>query len=191
MGFADFFKPSSKAATSAPTKSKADQAGQLGFQTTETPPQTDKSGRVIVKLKTGSEVIIPVHTYKMAIETGSKLAGKSKPDEEFDKSVKTRVSLISQVKGSEEVRVETVDGDLIGVVKRESAEFAANLFIQIQGSLIVSVKELAARSFVFEITANIVGVWSEDEDENGKSFIYADFSDLNLKIKAPISAEVE
>jgi hypothetical protein len=95
------------------------------------------------------------------------------------------------LKGSEEVRVETVDGDLIGVVKRESAQFAATLFSQIQASLSASVKELSGKSFVFEVNANIVGEWSEDEDESGKSFISAEFSELNLKIKAPISAEVD
>jgi hypothetical protein len=193
MGFADFFKTASKTAQPAAVtaKAKPDQAGELGFQTTGTAPQTDKSGRVIVKLKAGSEVILPVHTYKMALETGTKLAGKPKQDEEFDKSVKTRVSLVSQLKGSEEVLVETVDGDPIGFVKRESAQFAATLFSQIQGSLTASVKELSGRSFVFEVSANIIGEWSEDQDENGKDFIYAEFAELNLKIKAPISAEVD
>lgn len=191
MGIGKFLKAAAKAveASSSASKNKSAKSG-LGFQQAGTSPKTDKAGRVIVILKSGSEVIVPVHTYKITDLAAQKIAGKPKLDEEFDKSAKTRVCVTSIEKGKEEVRVETVDGDFIGVVKRESAEFAATLFKQTEASLISAVPELQGKSLVFEVSANITGYWAEDEDEDGKSIIETTIEEINLKIKAPVTVEI-
>lgn len=174
-----------------PKTKTSEEISKLAFQITNTSPKTDNRGRVIVKLKNGSDVTIPVHTYKMKLEAGNKLAGKPKEDEEFDKSVRVRVSIISNQKGAEETRVELLDGSYIGVVKRESAEFAATLFEQIASGLKLEIPELADSVFVFDVSANIIGEWQDDENDEGEPILFAKFTELNLKVKAPISAEVE
>jgi hypothetical protein len=166
-------------------------SGLLGFQETGTAPKTDSAGRVIVKLKGGSQGIVwGVNRSHLDYQLANKLAGKVNDDLEFSKSVKVRIRHDAQSQFANSVIVETTDEKFIGWILKDYSDDAVSVMNQIAGALGQMVPQLANSNFVYEVSAKIEGAWDEIGEDDKEEW-EADIELMEIRIKTPAEIEVD
>lgn len=172
-------------------KPKAAPSGKLAFQEAGTQPKTDPEGRVVVKLKGGTPgVSFGVNQSRLDGELANKLAGKVNEDEEFNKSVKVRIRADRNSQYANSVLVETIDSKFLGWILKDDSEKASAVLQEIGEAMINIAPELQGSEFTFEVSARIEGYWNE-VSEDGPEEWEADFELFEIRIKAPVEAEVD
>ena len=180
-------------ASNSPSASRSAKSisGQLGFQEKGTQPKKDSEGRVIVKLKGGTPgVSFGVNQSRLDSELANKLAGKVSEDEDFNKSVKVRIRADRDSQYANSVLVETIDSKFLGWILKDDSEKASAVLQEIGEAMIKAAPELEGSEFTFEVSARIEGYWNEVSEEGPEEW-EADFELFEIRIKAPVEAEVD
>lgn len=144
-------------------------AGDLDFVEQGKDPETDDAGRVIVKIKSGSDIEIGLNLKHLSEELALKIAGKRGSVDEFSRRVKVRIFRDHESPYFNSFKVTTKAGEFIGWVLKDDSEMTALLFSQIEAG----VKPLDARlkdaEFVVELSATFTGSWYDEWDEAEES----------------------
>lgn len=168
-------------------------SGRFSFQEAGTDPRTDSEGRVVVKVKGGSNgLAFGINKLHLEPELAGKLAGKVSEDEEFAKSIRARVRPDKKSEYSNSFIVETTAGNLIGWILKSDSEEAASVFGQLDSAVRRSAPELGDKELTFEVSLRIEGYWNEEDYEDEGGLVWEpDFELMEIRIKVPVEVEVE
>jgi hypothetical protein len=184
MGFLDRL---TKALLEIANEKKA--SGKFKFQEENASPGTDSKGRVIVKVQTGSSIILGVNKQDCSVQAERFLLGKPEAYKEVEgKSVRLRIQRDLQSPYPDSVSVETPKGDFVGWILKEDSAVAAKVL----DSLALQIKSIAPEieSIIFDVGAQVDGTYDEDEDENGQEVLIPDLENLEIRIKDPAEIDI-
>lgn len=164
-------------------------SGKFKFQEEGTSPNRDSKGRVIVKVQTGSSIILGVNKQDCSVKAERFLLGKPEAYKEVEsKSVRLRIQRDLQSPYPDSVSVETPKGDFVGWILKEDSAIATKVL----DSLTSQIKSIAPEleSLVFDVGAQVDGTYDEDEDEAGKEVLIPDLEHVEIRMKDPAEIDI-
>ena len=164
-------------------------SGKFKFQEESSSPAIDSNGRVIVKVQSGSSIVLGVNKQDCSIEAERFLLGKPEAYKEVEsKSVRLRIQRDLQSPYPDSVSVETPKGDFVGWILKDDSAIA----VKVLDALTSQIKALAPEleSLIFDVGAQVDGTYDEDEDEAGKEVLMPDLSHVEIRIKDPAEIDI-
>jgi hypothetical protein len=164
-------------------------SGKFKFQEEGASPVKDSKGRVIVKVQTGSSIVLGVNKQDCSAPAERYLLGKPEAYKEVEgKSVRLRIQRDLESPYPDSVFVETTKGDFVGWILKEDSAIA----VKVLDSLVSQIKVIAPEleSVIFDVGAQVDGTYDEDEDENGKEVLMPDLAHLEIRIKDPAEIDI-
>jgi hypothetical protein len=164
-------------------------SGKFKFQEEGSSPITDLKGRVVVKVQTGSNIVLGVNKQDCSIAAERYLLGKPEAYKEVEgKSVRLRIQRDIQSPYPDSVMVETPKGDFVGWVLKDDSVIAARVLDSLTEQIRALAPELV--SLIFDVGAQVDGSYDEDEDETGKEVLIPDLGHVEIRIKDPAEIDI-
>lgn len=183
----------------------AQAAKSSGPQTLEfiekgTDPEQDSKGRVIVRLKAGSQIEIPISDFRDRDEQATdNFFQPRKKGEMWDEGEKTlRMRLVPQLEdywGGQCYRLESPGGIPILEIRNyyeDDFTLTQKILTDVQARLRAVHPTLSAAQFVFDVPIRIDYIWEEEYDDEGNETggVVLEWEDPRLRLKDPLEIEV-
>lgn len=164
-------------------------SGKFKFQEEQASPNLDSKGRVIVKVQTGSNIILGVNKQDCSVPAERFLLGKPEAYKEVEgKSVRLRIQRDVQSSYPNSVSVETPKGDHVGWILKEDSAIAAKVLDSLTSQIKAIAPEL--ESLIFDVGAQVDGTYDEDEDETGKEVLIPELEHVEIRMKDPAEIDI-
>lgn len=164
-------------------------SGKFKFQEELKAPFRDIKGRVVVKVQTGSTIILGVNKQDCSIEAEKFLLGKPEADKEVEgKSVRLRIQRDLQSPYPDSVLIETLKGDFVGWVLKDDSGVAVKVLDSLTAQISAIAPEL--QNLIFDVGAQVSGTYEEDEDESGKGVLTPYLDSIEIRIKDPAEIDI-
>lgn len=138
---------------------------------------------VVVSVASGDEISFSVDVHNTPYEVVCDLLGDPR-EGRVERPTRVRVSRDYSVLSSTSIRVDTVDGRLVGHVSSTEAAVACILIGKIMADLPAHHPEVADRPLVIDANAQVAGQWSASD-----GFMLGSLSRLTVIVKDP--AEID
>jgi hypothetical protein len=164
-------------------------SGKFKFQEEGSSPITDSRGRVVVKVQTGSSIVLGVNKQDCSAQAERFLLGKPEAYKEVEgKSVRLRIQRDLESPYPDSVSVETPKGDFVGWILKEDSAIA----VKVLDSLTLQIRAIAPEleHLIFDVGAQVDGTYDEDEDEDGKEVLIPDLGHVEIRIKDPAEIDI-
>lgn len=172
----------------------------LEFIEKDTEPEKDEAGRVVVSLKTGSQIEIAVADYRHRDEEATdKFFQPRKKGELYDEGEKTvRMRLVPELKdywGGQCYRIETPGGvPALEIRNYFEDDFALTqkILTEAEARLRPLHPALRTASLVYDIPIRIYYQWEEEVDDEGEETggVALEWDEPRIRLKDPLELEV-
>jgi len=175
--------------------------GALEFIDKGSEPERDNGGRVIARLKSGSQIEIDLRGYENRdeIKTEEFLAPRKKGelDDEGQKTVRMRLNPeIADYWGGRCYRVETPSGTPVFEIRDHFADdfaLTSKIINDLDGHLRTLHPSLASAKFVFDVAVQIDFVWGEEFDDEGEETggVSFEWERPTMRLKDPLEVDIK